>query len=116
MGVQSIVSVQRALHGVALATNPRLRLLGYVVNQRQRLSIHAAIEEMLRRLHGDNVFQTVIPSLAAFKEASLAQCPISEHNPKSAACKAIARLAEEILDRIDRMNQGDQSQSKRSAA
>ncbi len=105
MGVQSIVSVQKILHGVALATNPSLRLLGYVVNQRQRLTIHSEIEGMLRRMHGETVFRTVIPSLAAYKEARLAQTPICQHNPKSAAAKAIVALGQE-LPRADRPGHG----------
>ena len=102
MGIQSIASVQKALHGVALATNPRLKLLGYLVNQKQRLAIHAEIESMLRRTLGDTVFHAAIPSLTAFKEANLAQSPICFHNPNSAAARAIAAMAEELLSRIDR--------------
>jgi cellulose biosynthesis protein BcsQ len=101
LGVQSIVSVQRVLHGVALATNPRLRLLGYLVNQRRRLAIHGAIEEMLRRLHGDSVFMTTVPEAAAFKMALTDRKPIHARFPKSPAAAAIAEVWEEVLLRID---------------
>ena len=99
-GIQSIASVQRALHATALASNPGLRLLGYAINLRQRLASHTAVEQMLRRLHGDTVLQTTIPSAAAFKEAYLAGRPIHEHDPRSQAAAAIRRLWEECLDRI----------------
>lgn len=99
-GVQSIVSVQKTLHGVALASNPGLRLLGWVINMRQRHSTHVAMEEMLRRLHGPATLNTTIPKLAAFEEAYMHGQPITHFAPKSPAGKTITVLWEEIFARI----------------
>jgi len=100
-GAQSIVSLTQTLYGVAVASNPGLRLLGYLINQRQRLAVHGAVEEMLRRIHGGQVLATVIPSRVAFKEAIAAGQPVGRYAPKSAAAKSVKALWSEILTRIE---------------
>lgn len=99
-GAQSIVSVQQALHAVAMAYNPALRLLGFAINKRERLAVHGVVEDTLRRLHGDNIFTTSIPSLTAFKEAVLAGKPVTEYDPDSKAAGVIKSFAEEAFERI----------------
>jgi len=106
-GAQSIVSVQNAMHSVALGFNRNLHLLGFVINRRQRLSVHNAIEEALRRIHQSAVMETVVPLLTAFKEATtFAQKPITMYQPKSQAAKVIRDLSDEMLERISQVSQG----------
>jgi chromosome partitioning protein len=81
-------------------------LLGFVINQRDsRLSVHNAIEGVLRRVHGDSVFHAVLPDAAAFKAASVARLPIHRSAPRSPAAKAIAAVFEEMLSRIEQAGQ-----------
>lgn len=101
-GAQSIVSVQQALHSVAIGFNPRLRLLGFVVNKRERLAVHGVVEDTLRRLHGDMIFGTTIPSLTAFKEAVLAGQPVTHYEEDSKAAVIIKTLAAEVFERIEK--------------
>ena len=101
-GAQSVLSVQQALQAVAIGFNPRLRLLGFVVNKRARLAVHGIIEDTLRRLHGDTVFEAVVPDLKDFKEAILAGLPITSYQPGGKAAAALSRLSEEVFRRIER--------------
>jgi chromosome partitioning protein len=101
-GAASVLSVQSLCYSVAVAHNPELCLLGFVVNRRARLAVHAVVEDTLRRLHGEQIFATAIPDLAAFKEAALAREPLSHYSPRSKAAAIIRGLGEEVMERIER--------------
>lgn len=100
-GAQSVVSVQQALHSVAIGFNHRLRLLGFVINKRARLAVHGIIEDTLRRLHGSMIFDTVVPDLKDFKEAIVAGQPITSYQPSSKAAATLTELSGEIFRRIE---------------
>lgn len=100
-GAQSVLSVASALHSVAVAGNPSLRMLGYVLNRRERVAIHGVVEDTLRRLHGDMILRLVLANTAAIKEANLAREPITTYAPRSKAAAAIRELGEEIMNRIE---------------
>ena len=53
-------------------SNAMLELAGIAINMRQRLAIHATYERHLREEYSSRVFATMLPSLAAFKEAGAA--------------------------------------------
>ena len=109
MGLQSVSGVQSLLLSAGLVDNPSLTFAGWVVAMRQRIALHELCEQTLRRLHGDQVFKTVIPAAAAFKEANAAGKPIGHYSPKSAGAKVIRELWQEILERL-------QSATERAAA
>ena len=98
--MQSVHGVQQLLMSAGLVSNPTLTFAGWLITMRQRIAMHDACESTLRRLHGGTVFDTVIPSLAAFKEASAGGIPITRHAPKSAAAKVVRALWAELLDRV----------------
>lgn len=102
-GAASVASVKAAMHGVAMAYNPRLRLLGYVINKRARLKVHATIEDTLRRLEGDTIMKAVIPNRVAFKKAIVARTPITLYDDDDGgdAAESIRNLSTEIFDRIE---------------
>jgi chromosome partitioning protein len=58
------------------------------------------IEERLRHLYGDAVFQANVPLSKDFKESVAARKPIAVFKPRSAAAKATQALADEVLARI----------------
>lgn len=97
--LQSVSSVQTLLMSAGLVSNRALTFAGWLVVMRQRAAVHDACEDTLRRLHGPQVFSTVIPAAAAFKEAAAAGVPITTYAPKSAAAKATRALWNELLDR-----------------
>lgn len=99
-GVQSVAGVQQLLLSAGLVSNRSLVFAGFLIAMRQRIAMHDACEDVLRRLHGGLVFNTVVPSLAAFKEAAAAGVPITMHSPKSAASKVVRAAWGELLDRV----------------
>ena len=104
-GTQSIISVQRTV-GDAVALNPNVRILGYVLNQVQRNGVNDAYVAMVRQLHGSQVFATEVPLAVAFREAMSVRTPISHHKPRSKASKVIASLVDEINERIESLAAG----------
>lgn len=99
-GAQGITHIQRAIDLALMKYNPRLRMLGYLVTLRQRLSIHDAYEKQLRDLYGGLVFDAAFPSKKDYKEAIAERAPIHFLRPKCAAAKDVAAIANEILRRI----------------
>jgi chromosome partitioning protein len=103
-GAQGIASVQAAVAAVQVHANPSLRLLGYLITMfDKRLGIHTMYEGLLRQLYGADVFSNPFPMAKDFKEAVAARQPISHYKPKSAAAKATAAVATELLERIGSM-------------
>jgi cellulose biosynthesis protein BcsQ len=74
-----------------------------VVNRRERQTVHAVVEDALRRLHGEQILPVAIPALKDFREAALAREPITRHAPRSKAASAVRDLAAEVLLRIERL-------------
>lgn len=105
-GAQGITHVQKAIDLALERYNPRLRLLGYLVSMvTRRLGIHFVYERQLRRLYGDQVFSATVPTMKDFKEAIAARKPVSVYRPNSVASKAIAQVADELLDRAERLRE-----------
>jgi chromosome partitioning protein len=101
-GAQGLKKINRALALVRAEANPSLRLLGILVSQcNPKLAIHAAYVEQLRAAFGGVVLDAMIPIAADFKLAVTAGKPVGLLKPRSAAAKAIAALAEELLARAE---------------
>ena len=100
LGLQSVSGVQSLLLSAGLMDNPALTFTGWMVAMRQRIALHELCETTLRRLHGDQVFNTVIPAAAAFKEAIAAGKPITHYSPRSAGAKVVRELWQELLNRL----------------
>jgi chromosome partitioning protein len=99
-GAQGISAIQRAIGRAHAQANPRLALLGYLITMyNQSLAIHRAYAEQLRAIYQDRVFSTMVPLAKDFKEAVSARLPISHYRPKGSAAKAMAALADELLQR-----------------
>ena len=106
-GSQGIASVLDSVELVQDLINPRLRLLGYLMTMHNpRLSIHKAYEATLREMYGADVFEVAIPFAADMKEAVSLRLPIVHHKPRGASAKAVAALAQEIIDRVSCTVQG----------
>lgn len=101
-GAQGIVYIQRAFDAALAYHNPRLRLAGYLVTMfNKSLGIHAAYNQQLRTLYGDQVFETTVPLAKDFKEAVAARQPVGYYKPRSAAAKAVKAVADELIARVD---------------
>jgi chromosome partitioning protein len=100
-GAQGILAIQEAVARVRAGYNPGLSLLGYLITMyNTRLAIHRAYEQMLRGTYGADVFATVIPYAADFKEAIAQRLTIAQYKPRGAAAKAVQALADEFLSRL----------------
>ena len=103
-GIQGLASVERSINLVRAAINPNLAMLGVLVTMfGARKSVHQAYDAILRETYGDRVFATNIPDAIDFPEATMHHAPLAWHKPRSAAAKAVASLAAEVVDRLDRL-------------
>ena len=100
--MQSVPGVQQMLMGSGIVSNQHLMFAGWLLNMVQRVAIHSVCISTMHRLHGPTVFDTQIPSAAAFKEAAGAGLPITHHAPKSAGAKTVRAVYAEMCDRIAR--------------
>ena len=99
-GAQGIVYIQRAFDAALAYHNPQLRLAGYLVTMfNKSLGIHAAYDQQLRTLYGDQVFEATVPLAKDFKEAVAARRPVGFYKPRSAAAKAVQTVADELISR-----------------
>jgi chromosome partitioning protein len=116
-GAQGIASVQEAVSAVRTHANPSLHLLGYLITMfDKRLGIHTMYEATLRQLYGTEVFANTFPLAKDYKEAVAARLPISHYKPRSAAAKAAAAVAAELLERCAAMGTGVGSAEDRRVA
>jgi chromosome partitioning protein len=101
-GAQGVRAIQDWVATVRAAMNPGLRLLGYLITMfNPRLAIHKAYEARLRAAYGSDVFATMVPYAADFKESIAARQTITRYKPKGASAKVIKALADELLGRLD---------------
>jgi chromosome partitioning protein len=100
-GAQGIASILETIDHVQAGANPRLKLLGYLVTMfNKSLGVHVGYDRDLRAIYGDDVFATTIPLAKDFKESVMLRVPVCAYKPKSAASKAVAALADELLSRL----------------
>src|SRR5262249_31259776 len=106
-----------AVAAVRLHANPSLHLLGYLITMfDKRLGIHTMYEATLRQLYGAEVFTNAFPLAKDYKEAVAARLSISHYKPKSAAAKAAAAVAAELLERCAAIESGVGSAEDRRVA
>ena len=106
-GAQGVRAIQDWLHSVQSGPNPRLALLGYLITMfNSRLAIHKAYDSRLRAAYGADVFATMVPYAADFKESIAARQTIAQYKPKGASAKLLKVLADELLVRLDRVAPG----------
>lgn len=101
-GLQSVPEVQQLLMGTGIISNDRLIFAGWLISMVQRSGMHTVCEHTMRRLHGQTVFDTVVPHAVMFKEACAAGVPVTHHAPKSAAAKVTRAVYGELCQRIQR--------------
>ena len=104
-GTQGLRIVHQAIDE-ARRLNSQLGLLGQLVTRSDgRLLVHRAYETKLRELYGDIVFETVVPEASAFKVSLACRRPVVFHDPTSKATASMQRLTQEMLGRIDFVQQ-----------
>lgn len=103
-GTQGLRAVHQAIEH-ARTLNPQLQFLGHLVTRSDgRLLVHKFYESRLRKRHGKDVLQSLLPELSAFKVAVAHRTPAEFHNPRSRAARLTRTLCREILDLTDVTN------------
>lgn len=80
--------------------NRGLKLDGIIITQWNNTALNRLVEEKMREVYGDIVFQTRIRKNVAIAESSASLKPIFEYSPRSNGAKDYAALTEEILERL----------------
>jgi chromosome partitioning protein len=98
-GVAAILDVVRLARDLA---NPGLRLLGILPSMfDKRLAIHRDYREDSAAAFGPDLFDEVMPLSVDFKTSLTMRRGITEHKPRGEASKALCRVADEVLARLD---------------
>jgi chromosome partitioning protein len=96
-----VAKMDRPIAEARRRINPQLVMIGYLMTMYNKsLLVHTSYEADLRQVYGDDVFRAVVPLAKDFKEAVTLKKPVGVYKPRSAAAKAIAGLAVELLDRL----------------
>jgi chromosome partitioning protein len=99
--LQALLGVQQIIDLAMQQGNPRLELLGYVINLKETKPVlHKLTESRVRQLHRQQVFDTVVPKAQAYGDAIPYQQSVLDYQPRSAAAKTIQKLARELLTRM----------------
>jgi chromosome partitioning protein len=99
-GAQSIIHMQRLVEQVQTKANPKLRILGYLINCWQKNAVCLAYEQTVRSLQGGQVLMNTIPLQAVYREALAERKPIVAYKPKVAASKVVRAVAVEVVERL----------------
>lgn len=95
-GTHSIVAMQD-LVAQARARNPRLDILGFVLNKLQpRLALHQLYEGNLREMYGGHVLVNAMPLLADYALAAATGQPVEAWKPRSKAAQLARAVADEL--------------------
>lgn len=79
--------------------NPELAMLGILLTQHDKRTLHAReVIDRVREHFGERVFQSVIPRRVAFDEATIRGQTLMEYDPSSDGTAAYRALTEEVLN------------------
>jgi chromosome partitioning protein len=104
--LEGISQLMRTIEGVKRGLNPRLRLEGIVLtmfDRRNNLSELVAADA--RGFFGDHVYETMIPRSIRVSEAPSHGKPVLLYDHRSPGAQAYIRLAAEMLERQQRVDQ-----------
>jgi chromosome partitioning protein len=101
-GVQGVAAILDTIEQARDLANPRLRLIGILPTMfDRRLSIHQSYRDNAAEAFGPDLFAEVVPAATDFKVAVTLRKGVTEHKPRGEASKALCRVADEILERLD---------------
>ena len=94
----SAASLNNLVKRIRRRSNPRLRLLGYVINRLDvRRRIEMQYQQKLREIYGDLVLNTVIRNSVRYPESVTVSKPINFYLPRSKQANIFRALAEELF-------------------
>jgi len=100
--VKGTGNLHSVIQKVRKRTNPRLTILGYVINRYDgRRRIEQDFKLMIERHLGERVFRDVLKDSVLYVEAVTVGKPITCHAPKSEQAEAFRNIGREVLNAQD---------------
>ena len=101
--LEGLAGLMETVERVQGGLNPRLKVLGIVLTMLDsRTNLAQDVESMVRQHFGELVFWSVVPRNVRLSEAPSFGKPINSFAPLSSGAAAYKRLAEEVLQRVEK--------------
>lgn len=102
--LEGLAGLMETVERVQGGLNPRLKVLGVVLTMFDgRTNLSQEVETMVRQHFGELVFWSVIPRNVRLSEAPSYAKPINAFAPLSSGAASYKRLAEEVLQRVEKI-------------
>jgi chromosome partitioning protein len=102
--LEGVAGMLDTIERVRGGLNPNLKLLGIVVTMfDQRTNLAQQVEQNVRQHFGDQVFWSVIPRNVKLSEAPSYGQTINRYAPISSGAGAYKRLAQEVMQRVQKL-------------
>ncbi|WP_110887687.1 ParA family protein [Deinococcus yavapaiensis] len=102
--LEGVAGLMETVDRVRAALNPSLRVLGIVITMFDgRTNLAQQVEENVRAHFGELVFWSVVPRNIRLSEAPSFAKPINQYSPLSSGAGAYKRLAEEVMQRVQKI-------------
>lgn len=101
--LEGVAGLMETVDRVRAQLNPALRVLGIVITMFDgRTNLAQQVEENVRAHFGELVFWSVVPRNVRLSEAPSHAKPINHYSPFSSGAGAYKRLAEEVMQRVQK--------------
>ncbi|MBB6098974.1 chromosome partitioning protein [Deinobacterium chartae] len=102
--LEGVAGLLESVERVRERLNPELRILGMVITMfDSRTNLAQQVEENVRAHFGELVFWSVVPRNVRLSEAPSYAKPINLYSPLSSGASAYRRLAEEVMQRVQKV-------------
>ena len=102
--LEGIAGLMETIERVRGGLNPDVRVLGIVITMFDgRTNLAQQVEENVRAHFGELVFWSVVPRNVRLSEAPSHAKPINQYSPLSSGAGAYKRLAEEVMQRVQKI-------------
>lgn len=102
--LEGVAGLMDTIDRVRSAINPALRVLGIVITMFDgRTNLAQQVEENVRAHFGELVFWSVVPRNIRLSEAPSHAKPINQYSPLSSGAGAYKRLADEVMQRVQKV-------------
>ena len=102
--LEGIAGLMDTVDRVRGGLNPALRVLGIVITMFDgRTNLAQQVEENVRAHFGELVFWSVVPRNIRLSEAPSHARPVNQYSPLSSGAAAYKRLAEEVMQRVQKI-------------
>ena len=101
MSLDGIVDLCEVIDLVRASTNPDLKIMGYIATRVARNRLSSDVAQELRKVFGNQVFNTAIRENVRLGEAPSARRPITLYDPRSHGADDYRALADEVIERME---------------